>query len=245
MAGLMLPPNTIPRKENTEETISLVQPGRQVYELPPELPGSLTIIGNSLAKGSFAAVYKGQWSSGGETKTVAIKRVALPGANIGHEQFRTLSDAARGLLHLHKLNPQIVHGDIKPENVIVQDDLVAALCDFGISKIHVEQHTGLTTSGVTGGTSGYQAKELLNEDPATPATDVYAFGGLILAAMSGKQPFHNKRPNATIIAVFNDKTPEPRDHPGLPATDPLWKLLYACWSGQPDKRPPMSAVLEM
>lgn len=45
----------------------------------------------------------------------------------------------------------------------------------------MEQHTGLTTSGKTGGTSGYQAKELLEEDPATPATDVYAFGGLILA----------------------------------------------------------------
>ncbi|KAG8925204.1 hypothetical protein FRC00_004220, partial [Tulasnella sp. 408] len=135
------------------------------------------------------------------------------------------------------------HGDIKPEKVGVQDNLVAALYGFNLSKIYVEEHTSLTTSGVTGA-SGYQAKELLNEDPATPATDVYAFGGLILAAMSGKQPFWNKRPVATILAVFNDKMPEPKDHTGLPTDDPPWKLLFAWWSGQPDNRPPMSTVLE-
>ncbi|KAG9042373.1 hypothetical protein FS837_010955 [Tulasnella sp. UAMH 9824] len=160
------------------------------------------------------------------------------------EKIDLLCHAARGLLHLHNLNPQIVHGDIKPENVIVQDNLVAALCDFGISKIHVEQHTGLTTSGKTGGTSGYQAKELLEEDPATPATDVYAFGGLILAAMSGKQPFWNKKPSVTIIAVFQDKIPARADHPKLPASDPLWDLLTKCWSGDPESRPHMSKVLE-
>ncbi|KAG8946262.1 hypothetical protein FRC00_009706, partial [Tulasnella sp. 408] len=160
------------------------------------------------------------------------------------EKIKLLSDAARGLLHLHNLDPQIIHGDIKPENVVVQDNLVAAICDFGIYKIDVNDHTGFTTSGVTGGTSGYQAKELLDEEPATPATDVYAFGGLILAAMSGKQPFWNKRPNATIIAVYNDKTPEPKDHPGLPAEDSLWSLLSACWSGEPGHRPSVSVVLE-
>ncbi|KAG8921005.1 hypothetical protein FRC01_000488 [Tulasnella sp. 417] len=305
--GLMLPPSFIPGKQNQDpeaETDSLVQPGRKV-QLPPEIPGTLKITGGSLGEGSFATVFEGVLKSpGGEKRPVAIKRVKLPGANIGHDQFRTrikretviwtmvahpnilpfigyqivdnapllvspwckngnlssyirrnpnltrsaklelLCHAARGLLHLHELQPQIVHGDIKPENVIVQDNLVAALCDFGISKIHVEQHTGLTTSGLTSGTSGYQAKELLDESPATPATDVYAFGGLILAAMSGEQPFWNKKPNATIIAVWNDITPAPKDHPKLPATDPLWNLLRTCWSGEGENRPRMSAVLE-
>ncbi|KIO22950.1 hypothetical protein M407DRAFT_114195 [Tulasnella calospora MUT 4182] len=311
-ANLMLPPTSIPRKEKQSpdpdaDTDSLVQPGRRVldYQLPPELPGTLELAGTSVGEGSFATVFKGVLlSPEGEKRTVAIKRVKLPGAGISHDQFRTrikretviwttaahpnilpfigyqfvdntpmlvspwcengnlstyiyknpaltrnekidlLCHAARGLLHLHNLDPQVVHGDIKPENVIVQDNLVAALCDFGISKIHVEQHTGLTTSGKTGGTSGYQAKELLGEDPATPATDVYAFGGLILAAMSGKQPFWNKKPSSTIIAVFQDKTPARPDHPQLPANDPLWNLLLTCWSGEPLRRPHMSKVLE-
>lgn len=59
-------------------------------------------------------------------------------------------DAARGLSYLHNLDPPIVHGNIKPEKVIVQDNLVAALSGFGLSKICAEEHTGLTTSEVTG-----------------------------------------------------------------------------------------------
>ena len=119
----------------------------------------------------------GQWIIIPKFDTLQYCMIFHP--SIGQAGVRICWDLIDGLAYLHGLF--VAHGDIKPENVIVQDDLVAALCDFGISKIHVEQHTGLTTSGVTGGTSGYQAKELLNEDPATPATDVYAFGGLILA----------------------------------------------------------------
>ncbi|KAG8921004.1 hypothetical protein FRC01_000487 [Tulasnella sp. 417] len=60
--------------------------------------------------------------------------------------------------------------------------------------------------------------------------------------MSGKQPFYNKKPSATIIAVFNDKTPLRKDHPLLPGTDPLWDLLMKCWKGEPEERPKMSEV---
>ncbi|KIO22951.1 hypothetical protein M407DRAFT_27521 [Tulasnella calospora MUT 4182] len=204
-SALMPPPTFIPvnRKPDPDGGAdSLVQPGVKV-QLPPELPGTLKITGDPLGKGSFATVFEGVLSSpGGETRTVAIKLVKLPGTNITHDQFRTRikRETVIWTMVAHPnilpfigyqiiddspllVSPwcQNVHGDIKPENVIVQDNLVAALCDFGISKIHIEQHTGLTTSGVTGGTSGYQAKELLDESPATPATDVYAFGGLILA----------------------------------------------------------------
>lgn len=300
------------RNQNPEpdsELDSLVQPGRQVldYQLPPELPGTLEIVGDRLAEGGFAEVFKGIWSRPEhEPMSVAIKRVKLPDANVGDDRFKTrikretviwttaahpnilpfvgyqivdedpmlvspwckngnlsayikaqpeitrsqkiklLCDAARALGHLHNLDPQIVHGDIKPENVIVQDSLEGALCDFGISKVYVGlgQHTGLTTSGKTGGTSGYQAKELLEDGPATPATDVFAFGGLILAAMSGKQPFWQKKQAATIIAVFSDQIPKPDDHLELPATDPLWDLLRDCWKGEASERPPASVVLE-
>lgn len=161
-----------------------------------------------------------------------------------NEKIDLVCHAARGLLFLHTLNPQIVHGHIKPENVIVQDNLVAAFCDFDDSKIQVEQASGLTTSGRAWGEFGYQAKELLNGDEPTPPTDVYAFGGLILIAMSGKRPFWKLKPSSTLIAVFTDRIPVPADHPQLPADDPLWGLLAACWSAEPEARPSMSTVLQ-
>lgn len=91
--------------------------------------------------------------------------------------------AARGLSYLHSRDPPIFHGDIKPQNVIIQDNLEAALCDFGISKVilDADKHCGLTTRNICSGTSGYQSKEILNDGPPTTAADVYAFGGLILA----------------------------------------------------------------
>lgn len=85
-------------------------------------------------------------------------------------------------MYLHSLDPPVFHGDIKPQNVIVQDNLKAALCDFGISKLILApgEQSGFTTDSC-GGTSGYQPKEILNEGPPTTPADVYGFGGLILA----------------------------------------------------------------
>lgn len=97
--------------------------------------------------------------------------------------FGKVCGAARGLAYLHSLNPPIFHGDIKPQNVVVQNNLEAALCDFGISKLILDEgeHSGFTTWDACSGTAGYQPKEILIECPPTTAADVYAFGGLTLA----------------------------------------------------------------
>ncbi|KIO25798.1 hypothetical protein M407DRAFT_206989 [Tulasnella calospora MUT 4182] len=165
------------------------------------------------------------------------------------EKLKLLHGASRGLAHLHTLSTPIVHGDIKPQNIIVQDNNEAALCDFGISKIvlAVGQRSGLTTSGSTLGSAKFQAPEILmgdaDEAVATTASDVYAFGAVILATMSGKPPFAGKSDVMALIAVSSGQTPARKDHPRLPATDPLWNLLEACWSFQPEARPTMVEVV--
>lgn len=97
--------------------------------------------------------------------------------------FLQLLQAAEGLDHLHTLDPPIAHGDIKTENVIVNDDIESALVDFGLSRVLVglDLRTGLTTSGRGQGTGGYTSPEILNGDMPSLAGDVYAFGSLILA----------------------------------------------------------------
>lgn len=78
----------------------------------------------------------------------------------------------------------VVHGDIKPDNVLVNDTEEASLCDFGLARIIQEMRTGLTTSGQGQGGKGFTAPELLDcEDGQQKSTesDVYAFGGLILS----------------------------------------------------------------
>ncbi|KAG9041816.1 hypothetical protein FS837_011699 [Tulasnella sp. UAMH 9824] len=154
------------------------------------------------------------------------------------DKLELLRGAARGLLHLHSLSPPIFHGDLKPQNIIVQDNLEAVLCDFGISRVILdeEEHSGWTTSTACGGTKGFQSKEILDEGPPTTAADVYAFAGAILATMSGQPPFWKKVVTATAIAIALGKTAEQKDHPKLPETDSLWVLMRECWHSEPYSR---------
>ncbi|KAG8898464.1 hypothetical protein FRC01_010901 [Tulasnella sp. 417] len=164
------------------------------------------------------------------------------------EKLKLLHGAACGLAYLHSLSTPIVHGDIKPQNFIILDNYEAALCDFGISKIvlAVGQRTGLTTSSNTLGTTRFQAPEIASGESgavATSASDVYAFGAVVLATLSGEPPFGGKSDVMALIAVSSGQMPTREDHPLLPATDPLWNLLEACWSSQPEARPTMSVVV--
>lgn len=95
--------------------------------------------------------------------------------------FDKLCGAGRGLAHLHSLKPPICHGDIKPQNVLISDNMEALLCDFGISRIITESTTDMTTLGRATGTAGFASKEVIEGSGPTEKGDVYAFGGLILA----------------------------------------------------------------
>lgn len=93
---------------------------------------------------------------------------------------RQLVEAAEGLAYLHGLSPPIIHGDIKPSNIMVTDGIEAAVCDFGISKF--AGRSGLTTGNPAFGSRGFMPPEvIMEESDATLEVDVYAFGSLILA----------------------------------------------------------------
>ncbi|KAG9041017.1 hypothetical protein FS837_012818 [Tulasnella sp. UAMH 9824] len=161
-------------------------------------------------------------------------------------KLRLIFQAACGLEHLHAQTPPVCHADIKPENVLVNDFIVAALSDFGLSRVlDAFGGSGFTTSECAKGTYNYIAPELFNEEKPRPTlmTDVYAFGGLILTVMSGKPPFCGLHHPAILYRVMNDQPPKPEDHQDLPISDPLWSLMRRCWNKTPEARPPMQEVL--
>ncbi|KAG8941882.1 Receptor-interacting serine/threonine-protein kinase 3 [Tulasnella sp. 424] len=158
-----------------------------------------------------------------------------------------LQGASTGLAYLHGLDPSIAHGGLKPENILILDDLTAALCDFGTSRVLVDLGlpTG-TTAGAGAGTAVYQARELiLGESPPTPASDVYAMAGVILVTLSGKVPFwQEKTASVVFIRVCMGRKCDPIYHPELPANDPLWELLSQCWEPEPVDRPSANEVIQ-
>jgi len=164
-------------------------------------------------------------------------------------KLKLLSQTAQGLIYLHNLVPPAVHGDIKPDNVLVNDNFEASLCDFGLSRFIEDIRTGLTTSGGPGGGGyGYIAPEILNGEETvrkTTETDVFAFGGLILFALSGKSPFHDKIASITIVAVSSGKTPQKHKHSSIPEDATIWSLMDRCWAVEPTDRPKMQEVYEI
>lgn len=86
---------------------------------------------------------------------------------------------ARGLLYLHEeCETQIIHCDIKPDNVLLDDNYTPKLADFGLSKLLNKDQTRTETN--VRGTMGYMAPEWLRNAPVTSKVDVYSFGVMLL-----------------------------------------------------------------
>jgi len=86
---------------------------------------------------------------------------------------------AEGLAYLHEeYRTQIIHCDIKPQNILLDENLEAKISDFGVAKLQKLEQT--RTSAVIRGTVGYFAPELFKHVAISTKVDVYSFGMLLL-----------------------------------------------------------------
>ncbi|KAL8130127.1 hypothetical protein V2J09_019282 [Rumex salicifolius] len=100
------------------------------------------------------------------------------------QRVRIASGVARGLGYLHsKMSPPVVHGSVKPSNILVDSDLRARVCDFGLGFLGPPKEKDVSLVGYVdeeywvGGTSGSPCKE----------SDVYGFGVVVLELLSGRR----------------------------------------------------------
>lgn len=104
------------------------------------------------------------------------------------ELWKYIADVSAGLAYLHAFNPTIVHHDIKPANVLIDDNNNYAITDFGISS-----HRGFNREGYDdsqSGTMAYMAPErFLPDYESTPESDIWSFGATLYELVTGKVPF--------------------------------------------------------
>ncbi|XP_040384686.1 G-type lectin S-receptor-like serine/threonine-protein kinase At1g11300 isoform X2 [Oryza brachyantha] len=93
---------------------------------------------------------------------------------------------AEGVVYLHKCEPRIIHGDLKPGNILLDADLKPKICDFGTSKaLRPDQDQDCT--GLVVGSRGYMAPEYKQGGCVSLKTDVYSFGATLLEIIRGSR----------------------------------------------------------
>ncbi|KAL4560971.1 hypothetical protein LXL04_033129 [Taraxacum kok-saghyz] len=110
---------------------------------------------------------------------------------------------AKGLAYLHEeCSTQIIHCDIKPQNILLDDHYNAKISDFGLAKLLMTNQSR-TNTGIRG-TKGYVAPEWFRNTPVTVKVDVYSFGVLLLEIISCRKSLVFKNENDEGVAVLTD-----------------------------------------
>ncbi len=123
---------------------------------------------------------------------------------------------ARALHAAHRVG--LLHRDVKPSNILLDEDDFAVLIDFGIARTAGEM--GLTSAGEVVGTFFYMAPERFTDDHVDARSDVYALACVLYECLTGRRPFPGDSVEQQLTAHLNDPPPRPSAvHPGLVAFD--------------------------
>uniref|UniRef100_A0A0E0KAM8 Receptor-like serine/threonine-protein kinase n=1 Tax=Oryza punctata TaxID=4537 RepID=A0A0E0KAM8_ORYPU len=116
-------------------------------------------------------------SSGSDSKQVTLS---------WSQRYSVADGVARGLAYMHeKCRECIIHCDVKPENILLDQEMAARLADFGMAKLVGRDFSSVLTT--MRGTVGYLAPEWLAGAPITAKADVYSFGLLLFELVSGRR----------------------------------------------------------
>ncbi|KAG0514869.1 hypothetical protein BDA96_10G230500 [Sorghum bicolor] len=101
------------------------------------------------------------------------------------QRFDIALGVARGLAYLHhECSEWVIHCDVKPENILLDENLMPKITDFGLAKLLNRGGSNINVSKIQG-TRGYLAPEWVSSLPITAKVDVYSFGVVLLELLKG------------------------------------------------------------
>ena len=152
------------------------------------------------------------------------------------EIWKYILDVSSGLSYLHALQPPIIHQDIKPGNILIDDNNNFAITDFGISSKRGGQH-GYYEEG-NSGTMAYMAPERFEEEvELCPESDIWAVGATLYEILTGNVPFGEEGgwiqlQDTTVTPVM----------PNVSAD--IQRLIHACLNKDKALRPTAAQLME-
>ncbi|MFQ6647488.1 hypothetical protein Gotur_020713, partial [Gossypium turneri] len=222
---------------------------------------------DELGRGSFGAVYKGTLP--GDGKSIAVKRLGMVKEG-ERDQFRTEMTAigrnnhrnlvrllgfcveAKGILYLHEeCEVSIIHCNIKPCNILLDDSLTAKISDFGLAKLLRPNQTSSTS-----GTAWYSAPEWQNSALLSVKVDVYSFGVILLEIICCRRNIEVEGRSADEILlstfVYNcfvggelNKLVEGEEEVDMKMVERFVKVGLWCIQDDPNLRPLVKNVILM
>ena len=160
------------------------------------------------------------------------------------EILRIVEQCAGALKAAHENN--LIHGDVKPENIMITSGCHAKLLDFGVARRIVtdSSQTGTTTTALQGwgGTPGYLAPEVLLEQPSDGRADLFSLGVVMYEALTGVQPFRGDSTVSTFDHTLHNKPLALHDvNPALPSE--LGKIVEKLLAKRAEQRYPDAEAL--
>ena len=163
---------------------------------------------------------------------------------ISREEFFSIAtQCCEGLQAAHEKG--IIHGDIKPENIMLTPNLKVKILDFGVARrawsANPEELTrSMETMTASGGTPAYMAPEVLLQKPDDGRSDLFSLGLVCYEMLGGEQPFHSDSLATTVARIVHEEPPTLKDVP-----EPLAAVVTHMLAKNPEERyPSAQAVLD-
>jgi hypothetical protein len=172
----------------------------------------------------------------GESLRATVTRGATP----WRQALALAAQIAEGLAVAHE--HEIVHRDVKPDNVFLTRDGRIKILDFGVATwrepeegASMSKAATLSQDGLLIGTVGYMSPEQAKGQPVDARTDLFAFGCLLYELLSAKPAFGGASPVEILVAIQRDAPPPLHDLvPGLP--DDVVRVVDRCLDKDPARR---------
>lgn len=170
-----------------------------------------------------------EYIAGGDLKDLIDAKGPLPEVDLA----RIGAGVALGLAHAHERG--IIHRDVKPQNVLIDEYGCPKLADFGIARALDQATAHSTRTGSYLGTATYSSPEQLRGEKITPKSDVYSLGATLYQAAVGEPPF-----TGAPIEVASQQLSRPAASPrerGATIGEAFETLILACLAKEPADRP--------
>ncbi|HEU4582883.1 MAG TPA: protein kinase [Polyangiaceae bacterium] len=140
-----------------------------------------------------------EYVPGGSLRRELIRQTVLPQV----EALLLTLEVADALAQAHRLD--VIHRDVKPENVLLARDGAVRLSDFGLARMG---ERSFTAPGTVLGTVAYLSPEVLWGHEVDARTDLWSLGVMLFEMLSGVRPFVASSPGATLTAILQQPVPD-------------------------------------